>query len=87
MASTYDRTLTSIFNFCRSLVSTFLMYFQGKQKEAEQARLRFAGDTRSDHLALLKAFQVNVYRYLQTQVESFFALFKTTYILKEATMH
>lgn len=29
----------------------------GKQKEAEQARSRFAGDTRSDHLALLNAFQ------------------------------
>ncbi|XP_078362233.1 ATP-dependent DNA/RNA helicase DHX36-like isoform X2 [Oculina patagonica] len=29
----------------------------GKQKEAEQARARFAGDTRSDHLALLNAFQ------------------------------
>lgn len=52
------------------------MYFQGKQKEAEQARLRFAGDTRSDHLALLNAFQVNVYRYIQTQVESFFCAFQ-----------
>jgi len=29
----------------------------GKQKEAEQARIRFAGDTRSDHIALLNAFQ------------------------------
>jgi len=29
----------------------------GKQKEAENARSKFAGETRSDHLALLNAFQ------------------------------
>ena len=39
-----------------SVLFNFLL--QGKQKEAEQARIRFAGDTRSDHIALLNAFQV-----------------------------
>ena len=34
-------------------------FSQGKQKEAERARAYFAGDTRSDHLALLRAFQVS----------------------------
>jgi len=36
----------------------FHLYWQGKQKEAEKARSKFAGETRSDHLALLNAFQV-----------------------------
>ena len=43
---------------------TFRFVLQGKQKEAEQARIRFAGDTRSDHLALLNAFQVILVRVL-----------------------
>lgn len=43
---------------------TVRFVLQGKQKEAEQARIRFAGDTRSDHLALLNAFQVIFVRVL-----------------------
>ena len=43
---------------------TFRFVLQGKQKEAEQARIRLAGDTRSDHLALLNAFQVILVRVL-----------------------
>ena len=43
---------------------TVRFVLQGKQKEAEQARIRFAGDTRSDHLALLNAFQVILVRVL-----------------------
>ena len=51
---------------------TFRFVLQGKQKEAEQARIRFAGDTRSDHLALLNAFQVILVRVLAICVNFFF---------------
>ena len=44
------------------------LFLQGKQKEAEQARIRFAGDTRSDHLALLNAFQVPTVHVLPMSV-------------------
>lgn len=45
-------TVASVLGFKDPFVSPL-----GKQKEAEVARSNFAGDTRSDHLALLKAFQ------------------------------
>ncbi|XP_074635335.1 ATP-dependent DNA/RNA helicase DHX36-like isoform X1 [Acropora palmata] len=45
-------TVASVLGFKDPFVSPL-----GKQKEAERARAYFAGDTRSDHLALLRAFQ------------------------------
>lgn len=43
-------------------ISTFTVvyYLQYKQEEADALKRRFAGDTRSDHIALLRAFQVSV---------------------------
>ncbi|XP_015774501.1 PREDICTED: ATP-dependent RNA helicase DHX36-like [Acropora digitifera] len=49
--------LVNAFLLLNNCFSTWKTYSQGKQKEAERARAYFAGDTRSDHLALLRAFQ------------------------------
>ena len=66
--------------FERVLSSGFVLSNQqGKQKEAEQARAKFAGDTRSDHLALLNAFQVSC-----PPAISAFCLFLSTFCIKTA---
>ena len=54
------------------LMCVFNFFLQGKQKEAEQARIRFAGDTRSDHIALLNAFQVITVHVLSICVSHLF---------------
>ena len=34
------------------------MFAQGKQEEADEVKKKFAGDSRSDHIALLNAYKV-----------------------------
>ena len=46
------------------------MCLQSKQKEADEVKKRFAGEYRSDHIALLRAFRVcidatSVYNYTE----------------------
>ncbi len=50
------------------LVSTHACTGQHKQEEADAVKRRFAGDTRSDHLALLGAFQVRMNTYSEYTV-------------------
>ena len=39
-------------------VHSVLMVFQHKEKEADLARKRFAGESRSDHIAYYNAYKV-----------------------------
>ena len=36
----------------------FSLFMQSKQKEADVVKKEFAGDSRSDHIALLRAYEV-----------------------------
>ena len=36
----------------------YLQYMQNKQEEADEVKRRFAGKSRSDHIALLNAYKV-----------------------------
>ena len=36
------------------------MFYQHKQEQADEVKKKFAGDSRSDHIALLRAYQVKV---------------------------
>ena len=44
------------------------MFAQGKQEEADEVKRKFAGDSRSDHIALLNAYKVHVFLHVHLQL-------------------
>ena len=44
------------------------IFAQGKQEEADEVKRKFAGDSRSDHIALLNAYKVHIFLHLQLHV-------------------
>ena len=53
--------MVTVLNHIPYFAPVLIMFYQHKQEQADEVKKKFAGDSRSDHIALLRAYQVKVY--------------------------